>query len=173
MARAHPLRSPGMDVSRFRHRASVTVAAPPETVWARVSDITRMGDVSPACTACEWDDPATGMAAGAWFTGTNQAGEHSYATRCQIDAFEAGKAFAFVNFGLSGDAPSSRWGYEVAASGDGTELTETWEILPGFVEHIEKNYPDVDVAAIAAERKVFAETGITATLGALKAELES
>jgi hypothetical protein len=162
-----------VDLSDLRLRTSVTVAAPPEAVWARVSDITRMGDASPACTGCEWDDPATGMAAGAWFTGTNQAGEHSYATRCQIDTFEAGKAFAFVNFGLNGDAPSSRWGYEVAASGCGTELTETWEILPGFVEHIETNYPDVDVAAIAAERKTFAQTGIDATLAALKAELES
>jgi carbon monoxide dehydrogenase subunit G len=162
-----------VDLTVLRLRETVTVAAPPEAVWARVSDITRMGDASPACTACTWDDPATGMAEGAWFTGTNTAGEHSYDTRCQIDSFEDGHSFHFTNHGLEGNAPSSRWGYEVAPADGGTELSETWEILPGFVEHIETNYPDVDVAAIAAERKDFAKAGIDATLAALKAELES
>jgi hypothetical protein len=150
-----------VDLTDLRLRETVTVAAPSETVWARVSDITRMGDASPACTACAWDDPATGMADGAWFTGTNKAGEHTYETRCQIDAFDPGRAFSFTNYGLEGTSPSSRWGYEVAPAAGGAELSETWEILPGFVEHIEANYPD------------FAKAGIDATLAALKAELES
>jgi carbon monoxide dehydrogenase subunit G len=163
-----------MDLTPFRLRESVTVAASPDAVWARVSDLTRMGDASPACTACAWDDPATGMAAGAWFTGTNKAGEHEYSTRCQIDTFDDGAAFAFTNYGLGGDTASSRWGYEVAADGnDATVLTETWEILPGLVDTVTKNYPDVDIAGVLEDRKGFAHGGITATLAALKAELES
>ena len=162
-----------MDLTPFRLRSSVTVAAPPEKVWARVCDITRMGDASPACTGCEWDDPVAGMTAGAWFTGTNQSGEHTYTTRCQIDTVEPGRSFAFVNFGLAGDSASSRWGYEVEPVDGGTRLTETWEILPGLVEHVQENYPDVDIAAIVEDRKAFAENGLEQTLAALKAELEA
>jgi hypothetical protein len=114
------------------------------------------------------------MAEGAWFTGTNKAGEHSYQTRCQVDSHQQGASFSFVNHGIEGSSASSRWGYEVApADGGGTVLTETWEILPGLVEHMEKNYPDVDVAGVLAERKGFAANGIQQTLAALKAELES
>jgi carbon monoxide dehydrogenase subunit G len=162
-----------MDLTPFRLRESVTVAAPPEEVWARVSDITRMGEVSPSCTGCEWDDPAAGMAAGVWFTGTNKAGEHTYSTRCEIDSFEPGAAFTFVNHGVDGTSASSRWGYEVAPADGGSELTETWELLPTFASNIQKNHPDVDVQKLAEERRTAMHTGINSTLAALKAELET
>jgi carbon monoxide dehydrogenase subunit G len=161
-----------MDLSAYRLRESITVDAPAEKVWARVSDITRMGDASPACTACEWDDAGAGMVDGAWFTGTNKAGDHSYQTRCQIDSCRPGTSFSFVNYGMGGDSASSRWGYEVAPDGDRTRLTETWELLPGMIEYVTANYPDVDVDALVEERKGFAANGIDATLAALKAELE-
>jgi carbon monoxide dehydrogenase subunit G len=165
-----------MDMTPFRLRESVTVAAPPEAVWARVSDVTRMGEVSPACTGCEWDDPATGMADGAWFTGHNHAGEHTYSTRCQITDYTPGRAFAFLNHSggnhSGGDAPLSKWGYEVEATDGGSILTEIWEMLPGFVELVQARGADIDVAQVAEERKAFAQNGIAATLAALKAELE-
>jgi carbon monoxide dehydrogenase subunit G len=161
-----------MDLTPFRLRASVTVTAPPEAVWARVSDVTRMGEVSPACTGCEWDDPTTGMADGAWFTGHNKAGEHTYSTRCLITDYTPGLAFAFLNHSGGGDAPLSKWGYEVEATDGGTVLTEIWEMLPGFVELVQARSADVDVAQVAEERKAFAQSGMAATLAALKAELE-
>jgi carbon monoxide dehydrogenase subunit G len=161
-----------MDLTDYRLRESVTVDATPEKVWARVHDITRMGEASPACTACEWDDPETGMTEGAWFTGTNKAGEHTYDTRCQIDSLVPGASFTFSNYGLEGTSVSSRWGYEVMPADGGTELTETWEMHPGFVEYMEANHPDVDVVGVLEDRKQFAQSGISATLAALKAELE-
>jgi hypothetical protein len=161
-----------MDLSTYRLRETVPVTAPADAVWARVSDLTRMGDASPSCTGCEWDDPAAGMAADAWFSGTNQAGEHTYVTRCQIDGYEPGSSFTFVNRGIDGESPSARWGYEVAASGEGAQLTETWELLPTFADRIIAARPDVDVAELAEQRRSAMQAGIQATLAALKAELE-
>lgn len=161
-----------MDLSTYRIRESVVVTAPAEEVWERVQDITRMGEASPNTTGCEWDDPSVGMADGAWFTGTNRAGENTYSTRCAIASLEPGRSFAFVNFGLDGSSPSSRWGYEVDQVEGATELTETWELMPEFIENITTNYPDVDVDQLADERKATMHKGIIATLEALKAGLE-
>jgi uncharacterized protein YndB with AHSA1/START domain len=161
-----------MDLTPYEIRESVQIAAPPEKVWDRVSDITRMGDASPLCTGCEWDDPATGMAEGAWFTGTNKAGEYTYATRCQVDTYEPGTSFTFVNHGLDGASPSSRWGYQVRPADGGTELIETRELLPSFADGIKKYDADADVEQVAAERTAAMSQGVTATLAALKAELE-
>jgi carbon monoxide dehydrogenase subunit G len=163
---------PSIDLSPYRLRETVAVAAQPEKVWARVSDLTRMGDASPACTACTWDDAEVGMSQGAWFTGTNKAGEHTYDTRCQIDSLVPGSSFTFSNYGLEGTSVSSRWGYEVVPADGGTELTETWEMHAGFVDYMEANHPDVDIVGVLEDRKQFAQSGITATLAALKAELE-
>ena len=37
---------------------SISVAATPEELYALVSDVTRMGEWSPVCKACWWDDGA-------------------------------------------------------------------------------------------------------------------
>ena len=52
-------------------RGSVTVHmdAPPETVWALVSDVTKIGQFSPETFEAEWLDGATGPAVGARFRG--------------------------------------------------------------------------------------------------------
>jgi hypothetical protein len=46
------------------------VARSPEDLYDMVSDVTRMGEWSPVCTACWWDD-GLGPQPGAWFTGRN------------------------------------------------------------------------------------------------------
>src|SRR3954467_15899573 len=48
-----------------RGEAAVHVDAPPETVYAVVSDVTRMGEWSPETVRCEWLGGATGPAVGA------------------------------------------------------------------------------------------------------------
>ena len=50
---------------------SVTVHmdAPPEKVWALVSDVTRIGEFSPETFEAEWTGDATGPAVGARFRG--------------------------------------------------------------------------------------------------------
>jgi uncharacterized protein YndB with AHSA1/START domain len=162
-----------MDLTKYRIRESIRIAAPPDQVWARVSDISRMGDVSPLCTGCSWDEPATGMAVGAWFAGTNKAGEYEYTTRCQIDAVEPGTSFSFVNNGIDGESPTARWAYEVRPADGGTELTETRELLPTFAEAIRAYDSEADIEQVAAERTAGMVQGVNATLAALKVELEA
>ena len=48
-----------------------------------------MGEWSPICRACWWDEGA-GPEAGAWFTGRNETPERTWETRCQVVAADAG-----------------------------------------------------------------------------------
>jgi uncharacterized protein YndB with AHSA1/START domain len=161
-----------VDISRFQHRASVTVAAPPERVWERVTDVTRMGDASPVCTGCEWDDPAAGFVEGAWFTGHNSEPGRGWSTRCLVVDVVPGRSFAFVNHG-QGTVPLVRWGYEVEPTDDGgSTLTETWEVLPDYPDVITKLYPEYTIEEILPNRERTAHEGMAATLAAMKAELE-
>lgn len=161
-----------MDLSRYRHRGSVTIAAPPERVWERVTDLTRMGDASPVCTGCEWEAPATGFAEGAWFVGHNEQDGRTWSSRCEVVDVVPGRSFAFVNHG-GGDHDLVRWGYEVEADGDGTRLSESWAVLDDYPGFVASTYPDIDLGERLAERERTAHEGIAATLAAFKAELEA
>lgn len=54
-----------------------------------VSDVTRMGEWSPVCRACWWDEGA-GPRVGAWFTGRNELPERTWETRSVMVAAEPG-----------------------------------------------------------------------------------
>lgn len=131
-----------------------------------VSDITRMGEWSPVCKACWWDDGASAQA-GAWFTGQNETPERAWETRSQVVAAEPGREFAFVVFGNR-----ARWGYAFSPEEGGTRVTESWEFLPGGVTAFEERY-GADAQAQIADREQAARAGIPATLAALKQAAES
>jgi uncharacterized protein YndB with AHSA1/START domain len=109
---------------------SVTVhmAAPPEQVWALVSDITNTGRFSPETFEAEWLDGATGPAVGVRFRGhvkRNGRGP-TYWTVCEIVDCEPGRAFGFTV--LAGDKPVNTWRYRFDPAGDGTDVTESFEL---------------------------------------------
>ena len=56
------------------HSDRITIARVPEDVYAMVADVTRMGEWSPVCKACWWDE-GDGPRVGAWFTGRNEQPE--------------------------------------------------------------------------------------------------
>ena len=64
---------------------SISVAVTPDELYALVSDVTRMGDWSPICRACWWDE-GDGPRVGAWFTGRNELPERTWETRCRVVA---------------------------------------------------------------------------------------
>ena len=101
------------------------VAAPAETVWAMVSDVTRMGEWSPENVGCEWMGGATGPVVGARFRGTNENGKKSWKTKCTVVDAQPGSLFAFeVKAGPLGVA---RWEYKIEANGAGEcRVIETW-----------------------------------------------
>jgi hypothetical protein len=152
------------------YRDSILVACAPEKLYDLVSDVTRMGEWSPICQACWWDDDGDGGGprAGAWFTGRNQTPERTWETRSQVVAADPGCEFAFeVNNGWV------RWSYLFApVDGGGTELTETWHFLPKGIEGFHGRY-GADAEAQIAERTSAARHGIPVTLAAIKSAAEA
>jgi len=55
-----------------RLEISRDIAAPPEVAYAAISDVTRMGEWSEECHACEWHDGYDGPFVGATFDGQNR-----------------------------------------------------------------------------------------------------
>jgi len=145
---------------------SVVISRSPEDLYGMVSDVTRMGEWSPVCRACWWDDGESARV-GAWFTGRNELPERTWETRSEVVAADRGREFAFVVGGSF-----VRWGYTFAAVDGGTEVTESWEFLPGGAAMFEQRF-GADADAQLANRAELARTGIPATLAALKATAEA
>jgi len=82
-------------MSSLRYSESIVVACPPEDLYDMVSDVTRMGEWSPVCKACWWDE-GDGPRPGAWFTGRNELPERTWETRSQVVAADRGREFAFM-----------------------------------------------------------------------------
>ena len=146
---------------------SIVIARPPDLLYDMISDVTRMGEWSPVCKACWWDD-GDGPRVGARFTGRNETTERTWETRSEVVAAERGQEFAFV-VGNSW----VRWGYTFTPFEGGTRVTESWEFLPAGVARFEERFGD-DALAQIADRTETAHRGIQATLVAIKkaAELE-
>jgi uncharacterized protein YndB with AHSA1/START domain len=111
---------------------SVTVhmAAPPELIWELLSDVTKIGRYSPETFEAEWLEGATGPAVGAKFRGhvkRNGIGP-TYWTTCTVRECVPGRAFTF-GVGPS-DKPLSIWGYHLEPNGDGTDVTESFDLTP-------------------------------------------
>ena len=160
-----------MDLTSFQHAETVTVGAAPDAVYALVADLPRMGEWSPVCTGGAWEDESK-----AWFKGRNQINDFVWETRCRIDEAVPGKAFSFVNCGSKGDVELVRWGFTFTPVDAGTEVTESWEVLPDyetFVRSSSAEATDADVAARIDGMRGMAQTGISETLAKLKATVDA
>lgn len=155
-------------MDELSHAESITVAVEPGAVYAMVSDVTRMGEWSPVCTACWWDDEEV-RGVGGWFTGRNETPERTWETRCQVVVADPGREFAFVVGGT--DQPRVRWGYTFAPVDSGTRVTESWHFLPGGIAYFQERFGG-DAPAQIANRAEAARTGIPATLAAIKQAAE-
>ena len=153
-------------MTALEHSDSIVIARSPEDLYDLISDVTHMGKWSPVCKACWWDEGA-GPAVGAWFTGRNELPERTWETRSEVVAADRGREFAFVVNGSW-----TRWGYVFTPVEGGTELTESWELLPGGVAMFEERF-GADSPAQIANRLQLAQTGIPATLAAIKRDAEA
>jgi uncharacterized protein YndB with AHSA1/START domain len=110
---------------------SVTVhmASSPQRVWALVSDITNTGKWSPETFEAEWLGGAAGPTAGARFRGHVRRNGRGpvYWTTCTVTACDPGREFAFTVGGPGGRTVNS-WRYHFEPSGDGTDVTESFEL---------------------------------------------
>src|ERR1700730_16264824 len=135
-------------MSKLNHSASIVVAGSPEDLYDMVSDVTRMGEWSPVCKTCWWDEGA-GPAVGAWFTGRNELPDRTWETRSEVVAADPGHGFAFV---VGGDF----------AGGS----------LPDGIAMFEQRF-GAEAEAQIANRSEAAQSGIPATLAAIKKVAEA
>ena len=131
-----------------------------------VADVTRMGEWSPICKACWWDDDASATV-GAWFTGRNETASRTWETRSLVVAAERGREFGFI---VGGNLV--RWGYTFEPVASGTRVSEAWDFLPAGITLFAERY-GADATAQIAERTEAARRGIPATLAAIKRVAES
>jgi uncharacterized protein YndB with AHSA1/START domain len=141
------------------------INASPMAVWNAISDVTRMGEWSPECHTCTWNEGASGPEVGAVFTGQNRNGEYEWSTECEVTQSVPGEVFAFD--GVFGDLRFAKWAYRLEAAGDGCLVTETWdEGRPPEVIEFTKTISGV------AERGEHNRKGMEETLERLAAALE-
>lgn len=162
-----------MDVSRYHHADSITINRPPEDVYAIVSDVTRIGELSPVCASAAWDDVSQAGKEGAWFTGHNAIGDYTWDTHCKVVAAAPGREFVFINHGPQGEVELVRWGYTFEPSGDGTVVTESWQLLPTYPDFVRDGDPNLDVEPRIEGMAQMARDGIRDTLANLKRVAES
>ena len=148
------------------HADSIVVARPPHEVYELVADVTRMGEYSPICTECWWDE-GDGPHVGAHFTGRNVLPERTWETRSEVVAADPGREFAWVV-----GPRIARWGYTFGPVDGGTEVVESWEFLDDGLAIFDERFGD-DAAAQVADRHQKAVTGIPETLAAIKRAAEA
>lgn len=108
-------------------KVSRDIAASPEDVYAAISDVTRMGEWSQECYACEWHDGFGGPVVGAIFDGHNRNGEHEWTTQGKVTEAQPGRSFVFEC--SAADFHYSTWGYQIEPTESGCRVTEWSEDL--------------------------------------------
>jgi hypothetical protein len=142
------------------------IAAQPDVVYDAIADVTRMGEWSKECYACEWHAGFDHAVVGATFDGHNRNGDHEWTSQGTVVEAERGRSFVFECSMF--DFHFSTWGYRIEPTGSGCRVTEWSEDLrPESAMEFSKKMSGVDDRA---ERN--RET-ISGTLERLAATVES
>ena len=149
----------------LRGEVSLHIDAPPEKVWALVSDVTRIGEFSPETFEARWTRGSTGPEVGASFKGhvkRNGVGP-TYWSPCQVTACVPNEVFEFA-VGTD-DVTVNNWGYRLEPNGGGTTVTEYFRLEPTA-------YLRVYWALLGPFRGRTNEKGMRTTLERMKAVVE-
>ncbi len=146
--------------------ATAEIAAPPESVWALLSNIELMGDWSPVCRRCEWLGGASSAAVGARFVGHNRQLGARWSRECVITTCNPARALEFHT--LFDGRPSTLWRYHLEPSPLGTRITESYEMLavPRWVALLQR------IPRMSGRSRRDAQRGMQQTLQRLKATTE-
>ena len=116
----------------MKGEVTLRMAAPPEKVWALVSDVTRIGEFSPETFEARWTRGSTGPEEGAYFKGhvkRNGVGP-TYWSPCRVTKCVPNEVFEFL-VGTE-DVAVNNWGYRIEPDGDGSLVTEYFRLEPTF-----------------------------------------
>ena len=156
-----------MTVHGMQHEASVDIAAPPQAVYALVSDVPRMGEWSPENVGADWTSDAPGIE-GATFEGHNRIGEREWSVPCTVTVAQPPECFEWVTRPDDPEGPYVRWTYRLAPNdAGGTTLSEVWDVLA-----LPPTLQSLGADQLAARSDVV-RAGMATTLAAIKAAAES
>ncbi|MQA61985.1 MAG: SRPBCC family protein [Actinophytocola sp.] len=152
---------------------SAWIAAPPEQVWALVSDIELMPRLSSELQSVEWLDGADGPATGARFAGRNKhdsLGE--WTTTSYVVEYEPDRVFAWAV--EDPGHPTATWRFRLEPKDGGTQLSQWAQLGParsGLSMAIDQ-MPDKEQKIVFVRLREF-ESGMTANLEQIKKLAES
>jgi hypothetical protein len=110
-----------------RGEQSIEISGSPERVYCVVSDLTRMGELSPECRKVEWLNGASKPTPGARFVGHNRGGPVTWSREGRVVTAEPGTEFSFTTEWRGHD--STVWTYRMTPTTSGTTVTECYEAL--------------------------------------------
>lgn len=143
--------------------ARVRVDATPDVVFALLTDLERLPELSPENVRCEFLGDATAVEVGTRFRGYNKARDYEWHADCVVTVLEPDRRFAYE---VPPDfACPTTWSYTIEPDGDGCIVTEAFhapllerpELYPGRIEGRRDNL----------------ESACETTMANLKAALES
>lgn len=152
---------------------SVEVEASPSTIYALVSDVARIGELSPECIGCWWTAGEPGKV-GSRFIGRNQVGTSEWEMECEVVVADSPSCFAWSVLTEAIDRETSVWRFDITASGAATVCVQTFRMKQpptGLQAVLEGRTREQQRITIERRRRRL-DQGMRSTLAALKAAAE-
>lgn len=147
--------------------AHTEVNAPPEAVYALVSDLPGMSRVAEEFERGSWLGGARAAAVGARFRGHNKKKGRRWTTTATVTDAEPGRRFAFEVSSVAG-IPVARWQYDIEPTADGCRVAErTWDRRPSWFR------PLANLVTGVRDRAEHNQRNMEHTLRRLKAAAEA
>lgn len=151
---------------------SVEVRCAPEDAYDLVSDVTRIGELSPECVRAEWVSETR-------FEGTNRIAygddEYLWVRPCTVTAADRPRLWRYVVGDKYDATPATEWTFAFADLGGGRcRVEQTFRHLPDGLSGL-RTQADADpanAAALVAARTAALRDGMRVTLAALRTLLE-
>ncbi|MBP2330716.1 putative membrane protein [Kibdelosporangium banguiense] len=105
------------------------VNATPERVWAIVSDVSLMPDMSDELQAVQWVDGDRPAVGGKFVGRSRHESFGEWSTTSHVIEYEPGRTFAWAVADL--DRPSAIWRFRLSPKDSGTQLSEWMQMGPG------------------------------------------
>ena len=153
--------------------AQTWIAAPPERVWALVTDVEAMPSMSAELQRVEWTDRTAGPAVGSTFVGYSK---HPAFGEWHTTSFvvECAQPRVFAWAVADPEAPSAVWRFTLEPRDGGTQLRQWMQMGPGRsgLSYAIDEMPDKEQKIVFVRLREF-EGAIITTLAQIKERVEA
>jgi uncharacterized protein YndB with AHSA1/START domain len=109
--------------------ATVLITAPPEAVWAVVSDVTRVGEWSGECQGCAWVGGADRPRPGARFRGRNRRGGFRWTRLNEVIVANEPCELVWQTVARAPYPDSVEWHLSLTPQDGGTRVRQSFQVL--------------------------------------------